>query len=152
VQIIACGNPGRGDDAAGWRVAERLRELGLEALGVGIKRCTGDATALLRELPGDGDIILLDAVMTGAAPGTIHHWDGIPPFQIRKPSSTHALGVAEALKLAMSLGRLPKSLQVFGIEAEQFELGSPLSPRVKQATEDLAQRIQTSIQAEQAVR
>ena len=133
-------------------MADRLRVLGIEALGVGIKACAGEATGLLDEMRSDEDVILVDAVVTGAPAGTIHRWDGTPPVQVSKSSSTHALGVTEALRLALSLGRLPRSLQFFGIEAQQFELGSPPSPMVKQAAEELAQQIQTTIQTAQALR
>jgi hydrogenase maturation protease len=150
VRIIACGNPGRGDDGAGWLVVDRLRELGIEALGVRTTACTGEITGLLNELHSDEDVILLDAVVTGAPAGTVHRWDGIPPASLRYSSSTHGLGVAEALRLALALGRVPKSVQFYGIEGKQFEPCSSPSPRVKQAAESLAQQIQTTIRAEQA--
>ena len=52
---------------------------------------------------------VIDAVSSGAEPGTIHRVDA---GQARLPAelfrgSTHALGVAEAVELARALGRPP---------------------------------------------
>jgi hypothetical protein len=49
--------------------------------------------------------------------------------------------VAEAVELGRALGRLPPSLRIYGIEAGQFELGSPPSREVLAAVEELARRI-----------
>ena len=143
MQIIACGNSDRGDDGAAFLVVERLRELGIEALGVRTTTCTGEATGLLNAWSEADDLILVDAVVTGAPVGTIHHWDGIPPVASRPSPSTHGLGVAEALRLAAALGHVPQSLQVYGIEAAKFDPGSSLSPQVEAAAERLAKQIYT---------
>ena len=150
MQIIACGNPERGDDGAGLLVFRRLRELGIEALGVRTNTCCGEATGLLSAWSSDDHLILLDAVVTGAPVGTVHRWDGIPPAASSPSASTHGLGVMQALRLAHVLGRVPKLLEVYGIEGKRFGLGSPPSPQVKAAAEALAQQIHTTIQAGQA--
>jgi len=146
MQIIACGNPACGDDGAGWIVVGRLRELGIEALGVRTHTCNGEATRLLDALPSDEDVILLDAVVMGAPVGSVHRWDGIPSAVSGASVSTHGLGVVEALRLAAVLGRMPKSLLVYGIEGKQFAPGSLPSPQVKEAAEGLAQQIRATIQ------
>ena len=146
MQIIACGNPQCGDDGAGWLVVDRLRELGIEAFGVRTNTCLGEAAGLLNALPGDEDVILLDAAVTGAPVGSVHRWEGVPPAASKRSASTHGLGVAEALRLALALGRMPKSLLVYGIEGKQFAPGSLPSPKVQEAAEDLAQQIRGTIQ------
>jgi hydrogenase maturation protease len=57
------------------------------------------------------------------------------------PSSSHALGVAETVELARSLGRLPRCLLAYFVEGEQFETGTPLSPVIAAAVEDVAERV-----------
>ena len=149
MQIIGCGNHERGDDGAGLLVVDRLRELGIEALAVTTRTCPGEATGLLSAWDGDDHLVLLDAVVTGAPVGTVHRWDGIPPAASSPSASTHGLGVIQALRLAHVLGCVPKFLEVYGIEGKRFEPGSPPSPKVKSAAEDLAQQIRTTIQAGQ---
>ena len=68
--ILGCGNPDRSDDAAGVLVARRLRELGIPAEEFG-----GDAPALIDAWSGWADVIVVDAMKSGASPGTIKIWD-----------------------------------------------------------------------------
>jgi len=135
--VIGCGNRQRGDDAAGILAAERLRELGVPA-----QICGGEATALMETWNGANDVIVIDAVLTGARPGTLHIWDGSQALpSCFSVTSTHGLGVAEAIELARALGRLPARLRVWAIEGLQFDLGSDVSPPIRQATEQAALEI-----------
>jgi hydrogenase maturation protease len=138
VLILGCGNPDRSDDAAGLLVARRLRELGIDAHEAG-----GGGLALIDAWSGWADVIVVDAVMSGAPPGTITIWDArtsaFPVGQFR--CSTHALGVAEAIELARALDRLPSKLIVFGIEGVRFDPGEPPSAEVADAVERLARHI-----------
>ncbi|MGA2327140.1 MAG: hydrogenase maturation protease [Bryobacteraceae bacterium] len=136
--IIGCGNPDRGDDAAGLLVARRLRSLGIEALERG-----GEGLDLLESWSGAESVIIVDAVISGASVGSISVWDAqtAPVARAVFRASTHAFGVAEAVELGRALAQLPPSLRIYGIEAGQFELGSPPSPEVLAAVEELARRI-----------
>jgi hydrogenase maturation protease len=136
-RIIGCGHPDRGDDAAGLLVARRLRALGLEA-----EEHTGDGLSLIERWQESETVILIDAVVTGAAPGELIIRDGAearPVADVHR--STHAFGVAEALQLARTLDRMPHRLVIYGIEGRRFHLGSTPSPEVEAACESLAQRI-----------
>jgi len=135
--ILGCGNRQRGDDAAGILAAERLKALGLAA-----EVCAGEAAELMEAWSGADDVIVIDAVVTGAAAGTVHVWDGQrPPALVMSAGSTHGLGVAQAIALARALDRLPARLRVYGIEGSTFEIGSAVSPEVERAVEEVVQRI-----------
>jgi hydrogenase maturation protease len=136
--ILGCGNPERSDDAAGLLVARRLRELGINAL-----ECRGDMLRLMEIWNGSKEVGIVDAVVSGAAPGTIHVWDALDSPLPRDcfPSSTHHLGVADAVELARALGRLPPKLILYGIEAAKFGRGQSLSPEVGAAVKQLVQDI-----------
>ncbi len=120
------------DAAAGLLVARRLRKLGIQARELG-----GEALALLDAWSGRADVIIVDAVKSGAPPGTITNWDArtsrLPVGQFR--CSTHALGVAEAIELARALDRLTRKLIVIGIEGIRFDRGEPPSAEVAEAVE-----------------
>lgn len=139
-QIIGCGNLHRGDDAAGLLVAQRLRELGVSA-----EEESGEALSLIESWKDSEEVILIDAVVTGAKPGTINLWDagkaGIFTADFAKNTSTHGLGLAQAIELARSLNRLPPKLLIYGIEGSRFEVGTPPAPGVVAAVETLAQQI-----------
>ncbi len=135
--IIGCGNRQRGDDAAGIMAAEQLQELGIPA-----QICAGDPAKLMEAWHGVDDVIVIDAVVTGAPAGAVHVWDGQHPFaRGRSSGSTHGLGVAEAIELARALDCLPARLRVYGIEGTKFEIASEVSPEVERAVEEVATRI-----------
>jgi hydrogenase maturation protease len=136
--IIGCGNRDRGDDAAGLLVVERLRSLGIAA-----EEHSGEGLALIEAWSGAARVILIDAVVTGAAPGTISVWDArtAPVSRDAFRASTHSFGVAEAVELARALGRLPASLAIYGIDGRNFARGSQPAPEVLAAAEELAQQI-----------
>ncbi len=135
--IIGCGNRQRSDDGAGILVAERLRDLGIPA-----ETRSGEAADLIEAWRGANDVIVVDAVVTGAPVGTVQAWDARQPLgSVRATASTHGLGVAEAIELALVLQCLPARLQVYGIEGRRFEPGVEISPEVQRAIEDVACRI-----------
>ena len=129
------------DDGVGVLVAERLRGAGINAAVE-----SGEALALIESWKGEDDVIVVDAVVTGAPPGTIHMWDNPHLLSLAgSPSSTHGFGVAEAVELAWILGKLPPRLVVYGIEGKQFKHGYRISPELKPAIEDVVQRITTHV-------
>ena len=137
MQIICCGNPDRGDDSAALLVAQQLHELGVEA-----EVQSGDALDLIESWDETGEVIVVDATVTGALPGTVQVWDGkLPEKIVTATASTHGLGVGEAVYLAEILHRLPKRLRIFGIEGKQFYPGDEVSPEVREAAEKVAKQI-----------
>jgi len=96
---------------------------------------------------GADDVIVIDAVVTGASAGTVHVWEGgvwgggqAPVFETSR-GSTHGLGLAEAIELGRALGRLPAKLQIYGIEGNAFEVGSAASPEVERGVEEVVRQI-----------
>jgi hydrogenase maturation protease len=142
--ILGCGNPDCSDDCAGVLVARRLREMGIAA-----HEFTGDPLALIEAWNGAREVILIDTVVSGAAPGAVTVWDAantpLPPDQFC--CSTHAFGVAEAVEIARALGRLPPKLVIYGIEGIRFDVGGSLSTEVAAAVERLAGEIGRIAQA-----
>jgi hydrogenase maturation protease len=132
--LIGIGNDWRSDDGAGLEVARRLGGLQLR----------GEPISLLEVLDGTEDVVVVDAVLSGAPPGTLHVFDAGSsplPVDLFGSSSTHALGVAEAIEIARSLGRLPKQVRVYGIEGASFDYGCGLSPEVEKAVEECTKSI-----------
>lgn len=128
--LIGVGNPFRGDDGVGSVIIRRLRSQTLP--GFAIMEETGDGAELLEAWQGASAVILVDAVQSGAAPGTIHRIDATAEKLPKWFShcSTHTFGVAEAVELARTMGDLPPSLVVYGIEGLDFSAGTSLSPEV----------------------
>jgi hydrogenase maturation protease len=136
--LFAVGNPDRGDDAAGWLVADLLEATPL----VTVRRVAADPSAILTDpLWDEADhVVVVDAVRTGAPTGTVHRWDLFELLDRAVPTGggTHDLGVAATIGLAAALGRLPLAATVVGIEGRTFEPGAPPSPEVVAAAERVA--------------
>jgi hydrogenase maturation protease len=143
--VIGVGNTYRRDDGVGIVVVRRLQEQ-LPA-GVRIIEESGDGAALLDAWKGATMVILVDAVHSGAPPGTIHRLDAhAEPIPRRFfHYSTHAFGVPEAVELARVLNQLPPRLGVYGIEGRNFSAGVGLSAEVEQAAKGLVAQVLNEI-------
>jgi len=145
VLVIGLGNPYRSDDALGLVVAQYLRQA--PQAHVTIVDTPQDGTALL-ELWRDADVVvLIDAVSSGAEPGTLYRFDaGLQPLPTHFAStSTHALGVAEAIELARALRQLPPALIVYGVEGQTFAPGMGLSEAVASRIQEVVKRVQRDL-------
>jgi hydrogenase maturation protease len=144
--IIGIGNRYRSDDAVGLMVAQRLRALVSDQIRV-LETESAD-TGLLDVWKDAETVILIDAMQSGAEPGTVYrfeaHTQPIPAHFFH--CSTHTLGVAEAIALGRVLGQLPPYCIVYGIAGKEFSRGEGLSLAVEKAAEDVVQRVLRELQ------
>jgi hydrogenase maturation protease len=145
ILIIGVGNTYRGDDAVGLHIAQDIKNKSPDYVNV-IEQ-SGEGISLMDSWKDAGTVIIIDAVHSGAQPGTIHRFDvhtqTIPTKYFHY--STHAFGVAEAIELARALKQLPKNLIVYGIEGKCFEAGVGLSPEVEKAAQEVVEHIKQDI-------
>lgn len=139
--VIGVGNVYRGDDGAGLAVAARLHARVPE--GVEVIPCEQEPSRLIEAWQEAETALIVDAVESGAVPGTVHRFDAseqpLPAEVLR--SSTHAFGVGEAIELARALGRLPSRVLVYGVEGEEFGAVEGLTVRVEAAVEEAADAV-----------
>ena len=137
--VIGVGNSDRGDDGVGPAVASLLEASG----SVDVVTSKGEPSGLIDAWTGRDVVFLVDACVSGGAAGAIARFDACaaPLPEEFDAISTHGFGVGAAVELARALGSLPKSLIVYGIEAGEFEPGTPLSKAVEKAARDVAARI-----------
>lgn len=138
--VICVGNADRADDAVGPVCADMLARD-----GVPVRVSSGDAFELLELFRSCPVVFLVDAVVTGAQPpGSIYAFAGessdIPTAAWT--ASTHGLGVAEAIRLARTLGVCPSKLYIYGVEAVKFDWGEAMTPEVSAAIPALVRRIE----------
>lgn len=138
--VIGVGNRMRGDDAAGLVVIDRLT--GRLAAGVRLVESAGDVTHLLDAWRDASRAVVIDAVVSGDQPGTVHRLDACSgiPSSWRSPSS-HLLGLVEALELGAVLDAVPADTVVFGIEAAEIDTGSEMTGPVEAATLRVADEV-----------
>lgn len=141
--VIGIGNELRSDDAAGLIAARNIKELGLKDTDV--MESNGDGADLIDSWTGRHHVILIDAVLSGSAPGTIHRLElgkSILPTEFFK-FSTHLFSIPQAIYLSASLGKLPEKMTILGIEGCSFDPGTGLSKEVESAINNIEQIVQS---------
>ena len=143
--VVGCGNPLRGDDGVGIAAVrllrERLRQQDESARQpdwrLELVEADGPGLALLDLLVGAAVALIVDAIATGAPPGTIHRLDGaaLAAANGQQRLSSHHAGLATALALGRALfpEQWPSIVAIWGIEPASVRLGDPLSPPVAAA-------------------
>jgi hydrogenase maturation protease len=138
--VIGLGNEFRHDDAVGLIAARQLRER-----GVSTEEHERDLASLTERWGHADGVILIDAVRSGVPPGTVHHLNvGASPLNRGLfRSSTHALGLADAVELSRTLGTLPACVHIFGVEVRDLSVGTGLSADVQRALPSLIEEVLT---------
>lgn len=129
--VLGLGNPLMGDDGVGFAALERLRadyDLPPE-----VRPLDGGTLGLnlLPLLEAADEVILLDAIDTGAAPGAVVALERheLPRYFLHK-LSPHQIDLREVLALAEWRGTLPGEIVAFGVQPARVELYYGLSPEV----------------------
>lgn len=145
ILVIGVGNLYRGDDAVGRIVAQGLKGEATDCVNIIEKG--GDGASLMECWESADAVILIDAVHSGALPGTIHRFDAHaqPISASYFHYSSHAFGVAEAVELSRVLNQLPPRFIIYGIEGKCFEPGDVLTEEVAKAVQDVLEQIQKDI-------
>jgi len=138
--VIGVGNRLRGDDAVGPVALDRLA--GRVDTSVRLIECTGDVSKLIDAWRGADRAVVIDAVVSGSEPGTLHVVDGRHGVPSRwRAGSTHLIGLSEAIELAWALEVMPQELTIFGVEAEAVTPGETLSDAVDAAVDNIVERV-----------
>jgi hydrogenase maturation protease len=133
--VIGLGRQDRGDDAIGPKVARTFAE----RCGAGVEVVESEQpTDLMEVWSGRELVVVVDAVRTGAPPGTIHvfHLDADHArffeegWRSSGQDGTHSLGIDTVVGLAAVLGTLPSRLVLVGVEGSSFEHGAAMSRAV----------------------
>ncbi|WAZ19470.1 hydrogenase maturation protease [Streptomyces cinnabarinus] len=150
IAVIGVGNDFRRDDGVGWAVIARMRERPLTPDTV-LATCDGDPGRLIGLWEGARLAVVVDAAHAHpGTPGRVHRLaldSGVLP----RPSATssHGLGLGEAVELARVLGLLPERLVVYAVEGADSEFGTGLTPAVAAAVPELVEAVAHEIAAEE---
>ncbi len=139
--VIGLGNSMRHDDGVGPAAVARLADQPLA--GADVVALDGEATRLIEAWRDRRTAIVVDAIVRGGPPGTVHEIevgrDPMPGWDTG--GGTHAAGLAEAVALGRALDRLPAELVVLGVEPGDLSFGPGLSAPVAAALDSVVRRV-----------
>jgi len=141
--VIGCGNLLREDDGVGIRAVRLLKARKLPE-GVRVVEAGCPGLGLLDLLAGSERAVIVDAVVSGAPPGTLHRFGpGVLPERNWLPLSLHGVNLVDALALGRTAApeQLPGSITIFGVEIARRGMGEGLSPEVEAALPELVEMI-----------
>jgi hydrogenase maturation protease len=153
--VIGVGNEFRHDDGVALSVVARLeaRAADRPLPGTEFAVCDGDPGRMITLWENADLAVVVDASQESPGPGTqpgrVHRLE-LDRWELGQPAtarthSTHGLGLADAVEIARTLGRLPGHLVVYTVELADISLGTGLSGPVAAAVEPLVERIEVDL-------
>jgi len=146
--VLGLGNPYLRDDGVGIAVAMELQRRNLGEAVLVRAHQTFDLW-LLSEFSGAQRIIIVDAVRSGSAPGTVTEYEVAPrPGSLSSLPGLHSLELHDLIDFAGRMGLLSCPVAIIGVEPKDCGVGESLSPEVEQAIPEVvalvAKRAQNS--------
>jgi len=141
--VIGIGNPTISDDAIGIEVVRRLSPELENYSGIKVSEVYNGGFELMEAMAGFDKALLVDAIVTGAASGTIHRLSLDKAATCRNYSTTHNASISVAMQFGRLAGlKIPKTVQIWAVEAGDVStFFEGLTPEVKQAVPAVAAEI-----------
>ncbi len=144
ILVLGLGNMLLSDDGVGPALVEELSDSvahwngRVEFLDGGTQ-----GLALLGQLTGRQALIIVDAMKTGAPPGTIHRLTlhDLRELSPGRRNSGHEGNAGELLAAAQLIDELPNRLFIVGVEAEKLETGVGLSTAVRESLSEASSQV-----------
>jgi hydrogenase maturation protease len=146
--VLGLGNPLVTDDSVGLRVVERLKPLLADRTDVEVSEDHWGGLRLMERMIGFDAAIVIDAIQTGAPPGTIHL---LAPDDIstQRSASAHDVNLSTALEFGRRAGaHLPKNdrIRLVGIEAQDIlTFGEQCTPAVRAAVPQAVEAVLSAL-------
>ncbi len=136
--VLGVGNLLFTDEGVGIHAVETLLEQYEFSQNVSIEDGGVLGINLLGIISEADDLIVVDAIRNGGAPGTLYRLEGDDiPKRILAKNSLHQVDLLEALTLCQALDKVPETV-IVGVEPEDIEtLGLELTPPVQEKMGDL---------------
>ena len=144
--VLGIGNLVMSDDGIGVRVVQLLGERYRFPADVSILDGGTLGLDLLPRLEGVERLLVVDAVETGKASGTLVRLAGEDvPMALEIKVSPHQMGLKDLLAVAMLQGFLPRQMVLWGVQPDLIEMGMELSEDVAAQLEPLVDRVLTEL-------
>jgi len=138
IMVLGVGNLLFTDEGVGIHTVQTLLEQYEFSENVSIEDGGVLGINLLGIISEADDLIVVDAIRNGGAPGTLYRLEGDDiPKRILAKNSLHQVDLLEALTLCQALDKVPETV-IVGVEPEDIEtLSLELTPPVQEKMDDL---------------
>jgi hydrogenase maturation protease len=143
---MGLGNILLSDEGAGVKAVEELQDRYDYSDAVEFIDGGTMGLELLPNFEGRSHILIIDAVKSGNAPGTILKIED-PPAYLSSKTSPHQIGLADVMGIAAITNDLPQNITLFGIEPKQLSTGLELSPEVARNLSRLVEMVADELKA-----
>ncbi len=137
IRVLGLGNLMRTDDAVGMLAARRLTEDRRFPHQIEVIEGGTLGLDLLHAVYGISHLLVLDAVDTGAAPGTLVRFAGQEVNDLPTSKSVHLLGLSDLINVLRLMDGSPTEIVLLGVQPESTDWGTALTPSVEAAQSDL---------------
>ena len=141
--VIGIGNPVIADDALGIEVARSVQKQLIDDQQVAVTEVYNGGLELMEAMVGFDSAFVIDAIVTGSAPGTIHRLTVDEIGDCRNTSTTHSGSLTVALEFGRLSGvKLPDTILIWAVEAGDIStFREELTLEVKRAAPVVAAEI-----------
>lgn len=146
IVVLGLGNLMRTDDAVGMLAVEQLRADARLPVSVSLVDGGTLGLDLLHPLEGATHLLALDAIDTGAAPGTLLRFAGEAIGDLPVAKSVHLLGFSDLIGALRLTGNAPVEIVVLGVQPEATGWGTQLTPGVESALQRLIESALTQVE------
>jgi hydrogenase maturation protease len=145
--IIGMGNPLLSDDGVGIAVAHAVAERLKQRMNLTVMELHTGGIRLMEAMAGFKRAVVVDAMLSGAPPGTLQRFDSKDFVTTKNTFSSHDTDFATAYDLGRMAGvPLPEQVSFWGIEAREFDLfGEMFTDEVAAALPGAVNRIVAQI-------
>ncbi|MEI7817491.1 MAG: hydrogenase maturation protease [Desulfuromonadales bacterium] len=121
--IIGLGNPQLSDDGVGLAVAVAVAGCLRHRMELTVTELNAGGIRLMEAMAGFRRAVVVDAMLSGAAPGTILRFDPGNFVTTKNTFSSHDTDFTTAFNLGKMVGvPLPEQVSFWGIEGREFKL------------------------------
>jgi hydrogenase maturation protease len=133
VRVLGLGNLMRTDDALGMLASRKLAEDVRFPQEIEVIEGGTLGLDLLHAVHGISHLLVMDAVDTGATPGTLMKFSGEELVGLPTSKSVHLLGLADLMDVLRLMEASPTEVVLLGVQPESTDWGTDLTPAVEAA-------------------
>ena len=146
--VLGAGSPLMGDDGLGIEVLQTISQKWTETPGLRFLDGGIWGMRLLPHIEEADRLLVIDAVHSGAAPGTLMRLKREDiPRHLRTKLSTHQIDLSEVFAVAELRGTFPREAVVLGIEPARIDAYMEISAEVMATVPLLIQAVERQLES-----